>query len=101
VLAATNHLHEDVAALRDRIRVLEGALSSMHYKRTGSMHSLLRPQPEDEWEDDQFRGADPYADTDKQTASDHSGTLAAGADGTSRFFGSIGGALVHIMSVSY
>jgi hypothetical protein len=100
VLAATKDLHENIAALRDRSRILENALGPMHRKRTGSVHPLLRPQSEDEWEDDDFRGIDSSADVvDKQIVSDNSGILAASTDGTTRFFGSLGGALVHVMSV--
>jgi hypothetical protein len=80
VLAATNHLHEDIAVLRDRIHALEGALGPIHHDRTGSIHPLLCQQPEDEWDDDLFQGVDSSVHVDEQMIPDHSGSLAAGTD---------------------
>jgi hypothetical protein len=101
VLAATSHLHEDIGALRDRIRVLEEALGFMHRDRTGSIHPLLREQPKDDWADDTFREDNSPADPQSTTrvAADHNATLVAGTDGTTRFFTSRDDAMVHVMSV--
>jgi hypothetical protein len=99
VLAATNHLYEDVAALRNRIRALESALGQVHFDRTGATHPLLVPRPEDDLDDDDILGPESSLDTEKQEAVDDTDTLAIGRDGTRRFFGSVGSALVHALTV--
>jgi hypothetical protein len=99
VLAATNHLHEEIAILRDRIRCLEVALGSIHYHRTGQTHSLLAPLPDEDWEDDDFIIHDTASNPDNQRISEDHGTLAAGQDGAVRLFGPVGGELMHVMSV--
>jgi hypothetical protein len=99
VLAATNHLYDDVAALRTRIRALEGALGKVHFDRTGATHPLLVPRPEDDRDDDDILGPESSLDIDKQEAIDDTDTLAIGRDGSRRFFGSVGSALVHALTV--
>jgi hypothetical protein len=71
----------------------------MHYSRTQSTHPLLDQRTEDDWEEDRFRGLSSFADIGDQKARDHSGTLVSGGDGTTRFFGSLDGAQVHVVSV--
>jgi hypothetical protein len=102
VLAATGHLHEEISILRDRIRHLESALSSIHRRRTDQTHPLLAPLPDDEdWDDDDLLVPhhDTASDPKSQRIVDDYGTLAAGQDGSTRLFGCVGNALAHAMSV--
>jgi hypothetical protein len=48
VLAATEHLHNEIGALRERVHVLEMALGGLHGARTGGPHPLLLPGAEAE-----------------------------------------------------
>jgi hypothetical protein len=97
ILAATNHLHEDIAVLRNRIRLLESALEVLHVERTGQTHPLLDRSPEEDWDDDDIlsTGTSESGDCD---VIDDDGTLAFDPDGASRIFGSSGHALVYSLS---
>jgi hypothetical protein len=109
VLAATNHLYEHIAILRNRIRLLESALDAMHVERTGKTHPLLERRPEDNWDHDDDYGGGGDDDDDLETdiiskldgleISDDNGTLASDPDGAPRIFGSVDRALIHSASV--
>jgi hypothetical protein len=74
----------------------------MHRRRTGQTHPLLTPHPDDEYREDE----DPLtpgiaSDSNIRGIPEDQGTLASGKDGSTRLFGSVGGALVHVMAVCF
>jgi hypothetical protein len=82
VVAASQHLHDEIANLRNRTRSLESALGTLHYKRMGSVHPLLSHQSKltDE-------NGEQDADTDKLAKGVAELHLSPAVDGMQRFFG--------------
>jgi hypothetical protein len=99
ILAVTNHLHEEISILRDRIRHLEGALGSIHHRRTGQTHPLLASLPEDNWDNEDWTKPDAVSHLDTPKVSEDHDILAEVKDGSARLFGSVSGAFVNVMSV--
>jgi hypothetical protein len=52
VIDATGHLHQHIAAIRDRIRALQGALAEVHGEHSNDPHPLLATTAESSSEDD-------------------------------------------------
>ncbi|KAI5992554.1 fungal-specific transcription factor domain-containing protein [Pisolithus marmoratus] len=102
VLAATEHLHHQLAKMRERIRQLEEALSELQAKHSTEPHPLLQPDLfESSQRDD---GAGPLSAEDV-AVEEHTpelvealGTLSISDGGTSRFFGPTGGSHCLLMS---
>jgi len=97
VLAATEHLHNQIAKLSARIRTLEDALAFLQAKHSTEPHPLLR----DDWLGVNTEGDDEPAIADEiGTPVNNSdiinsfGTLSILDNGTSRFFGPTGGSEV-------
>jgi hypothetical protein len=85
VVAASQHLHNEIADLRTRSRALESALGTLHYKRLGFAHPLLGQA--DDFGDDGGDGEDDMYTLSKGMAELHLSTT--DADGMQRFFGSV------------
>jgi hypothetical protein len=72
-------------------------LDSLHRRRTDRTHLLLVPA-DDDWEEDPLV-SDTASNSNSQQVFGDFDTLAAGKDGSARLFGSIPGALSHVMLV--
>jgi hypothetical protein len=82
VVAASQHLHQDIARLRRRARALESALSNLHYQRAGFAHPLLG-------RDDDFGDEDDVdADVDR-VANDVSSLHLSTENGLLQLFGNV------------
>jgi hypothetical protein len=84
VYAATQHLHDELASLRNRARLLEVSLRALHNPRTGYNHPILAQGRDSDEEDDE--------DNDNLEADGLSNTfggLTVAEDGTARFFGNV------------
>jgi hypothetical protein len=83
VVAASQHLHDQIAELRTRSRALESALGALHYERQGLAHPLL-------CRDSDFSDDDGERDDDAHTLSQGVAVLhLSTTDGMQRFFGSV------------
>ncbi|KAJ7600992.1 fungal-specific transcription factor domain-containing protein [Mycena floridula] len=95
VLAATAHLHEKIARLSDRIRLLEDALASIHGKHSDEPHPLLQEDllsgNVDESREENESPEENAARTHGPDVIDAFGTLSISDHGISRFFGPTGG----------
>ncbi|TRM67445.1 fungal-specific transcription factor domain-containing protein [Schizophyllum amplum] len=95
VFEATEHLHQHVAHLKNRIQTLEQALSSVESERSSEPHPLLAELPTDEGEDDadEFASAEdsPVPHSGEAQQMDALGTLSISRHGVTRFFGTTGG----------
>lgn len=79
-MAATTGLHDIIASLRDRVRVLESALNSIYLKRTGRTHPLIATSGE---VDDAKNEAETSVDELAKLLHDKA-TLVRGEDGSQR-----------------
>ncbi|GLB39771.1 putative fungal specific transcription factor [Lyophyllum shimeji] len=89
VLAATEHLHQRIAKLTDRVRQLELALAALQAERSSEPHPLLREDlilSQERWEE----GLEEVEQAAKE-AIDTLGTLSISEYGSWRFFGPTGG----------
>jgi hypothetical protein len=82
VVAASQHLHDEIASLRGRARALESALGTLHFQSTGSIHPLIGEENGGLDDDDDD-------DLDKLTTGIAVLHLSNGADGMQRFFGNV------------
>ncbi|KAL6309381.1 fungal-specific transcription factor domain-containing protein [Sparassis latifolia] len=93
VLAATEHLHQRIAKMNERIRQLEDALAIAHAKYSNEPHPLLtgdKATASAEQEED--LPISQNVPTNIRDAIDAFGTLSVSDHGVSRFFGPTGGA---------
>ncbi|KAL1742826.1 hypothetical protein HDZ31DRAFT_42396 [Schizophyllum fasciatum] len=95
VFEATEHLHRHVANLKERIKVLEQALSSMQRERSSEMHPLLVPPSSPTGSEDMDlvhdRGDSVPSQEGEALDTNLMGTLSISSDGLARYFGSTGG----------
>jgi hypothetical protein len=83
VIAASQHMHDDIARLRRRARALESALGSLHHERVGFPHPLL--SEDDDFGDDEDDSVDPMDGMVSTIATLH----LSDSDGMERFFGNV------------
>ncbi|KAI5992555.1 hypothetical protein EDC04DRAFT_2586961 [Pisolithus marmoratus] len=101
VLAATEHLHRQLAKMSERIRQLEDALSELQAKHSTEPHPLLQPdllrtcQRDDDVGHPSVENLTIVEDTPELVEA--LGTLSISDSGVSRFFGPTGGS--HIENV--
>jgi hypothetical protein len=82
VIAASQHLHDEIGRLRRRARALESALGTLHLEREGAAHPLL--SQDNDFGDDEGAGVDV-----DRTASDGAVLHLSQADGMQGFFGNV------------
>ncbi|KAI5992271.1 fungal-specific transcription factor domain-containing protein [Pisolithus orientalis] len=102
VLAATEHLHRQIAKMSERIRQLEDALGELQARHSKELHPLLRPDLLGASQHDDDLGlssaADPAVVERAPELVEALGTLSISDSGAPRFFGATGGSHCLLMS---
>lgn len=100
VIAATDHLRNQITRLEARMRSLEDALAIMHTSESDQPHHLLVPTNNEDEEVESILKPVPEEQTEtfqSQNGLKHSlGTLILDPQGGSRFFGASGGSEVSV-----
>jgi hypothetical protein len=105
VLAATEHLHRQIANMSGRIRQLEDALGLLQSRHSTELHPLLRDDLRGTDQKDEFShitlpGDNAAGPSNPPEILDAFGTLSITDHGISRFFGPTGGSEVSALSLS-
>ncbi|KAG1816513.1 uncharacterized protein BJ212DRAFT_1271447 [Suillus subaureus] len=105
VLAATEHLHRQIASMSGRIRQLEDALGHLQSRHSAEPHPLLRDDlcgadQKDEISSIAQLGDNAAGPSNPPEILDAFGTLSIADHGISRFFGPTGGPEVSVLSFS-
>lgn len=103
VLAATEHLHRQIANMSGRIRQLEDALGLLQSRHSTELHPLLRDDlrgtdQKDEFSQITLPGDNAAGPSNPPEILDAFGTLSITDHGISRFFGPTGGSEVSTLS---
>lgn len=103
VLAATEHLHRQIASMSGRIRQLEDALGLLQSQCSTELHPLLRDDlrgtdQKDEFSQITLPGDNAAGPSNPPEILDAFGTLSITDHGISRFFGPTGGSECLLMS---
>lgn len=103
VLAATEHLHRQIANMSGRIRQLEDALGLLQSRHSTELHPLLRDDLRGTDQKDEFShitlpGDNAAGPSNPPEILDAFGTLSITDHGISRFFGPTGGSECLLMS---